>query len=43
MSITHTMFSKLEKNKDYDKNNVLTRKGLGKIESYLNNTNFEYP
>ena len=33
----------LEKNKDYDKNNVLTRKGLGKIESYLNNTNFEYP
>jgi hypothetical protein len=33
----------LEKIKDYDKNHVLTRKGLGKIESYLNNTGLEYP
>ena len=33
----------LEKIKDYDKNHVLTRKGLEKIESYLNNADFEYP
>jgi inorganic triphosphatase YgiF len=33
----------LEKIKDYDKNHVLTRTGLGKIESYLNNTDLEYP
>jgi hypothetical protein len=35
----------LEKIKDHDKNYVLTRKGLGKVESYLNNnnTNFEFP
>lgn len=30
----------LEIIKDYDKNHVLTRKGLGKIESYLNNVDF---
>jgi len=30
----------LEKIKDYDKNHVLTRTGLGKIESYLNNYDF---
>lgn len=30
----------LEKIKDYDKNYVLTRKGLEKIESYLNNSDF---
>ncbi len=33
----------LEKIKDYDKNHVLTRNGLEKIESYLNNADFEYP
>ena len=30
----------LEKIKDYDKDYVLTRKGLGKIESYLNSADF---
>ncbi len=31
----------LEKVKDYDKNHILTKKGLGKIEAYLNKTNPE--
>jgi inorganic triphosphatase YgiF len=35
--------AELKKIEDYDENYVLTRTGLGKIESYLNYSDFEYP